>query len=122
MTGTKDEALAMTDREMDLDFGKADEVLQKRANDVERYNANILRLARPAFLDLLVLNCASLDDINGSCDVLAGIAMTLNDPRLTSTLKTRVAKVRATVTAEAARQKRLHIDEARDVPPLTGKG
>jgi hypothetical protein len=125
MTGTKDELLAVKDRELDLDSEAASNVLQRRATDIETYNGNILELARPVLRELVVLYAAMLtvdDEERRGLDVLTAVAMALNDPRLTYTLKKRVARILATLATEAARQSRAPNGEPREIEPLTGRG
>jgi hypothetical protein len=125
MTGTKDELLAVKDRELDLDSEAAANVLLKRAAALEDYNANILALARPVFTELVVLYAAMLsidDEEQRGLDALTAVAMALNDPRLAYTMKKRVAKALATLATEAARQSRTTDSEPRDATPLAGRG
>jgi hypothetical protein len=106
------EDIAAAERVLEFDSAAVADVLTARASELAKYHAAILALARPVIRDLIVQYTAVLqtcDEDGAPLDVgtlLGAVAMALDEPRLQTTLRARVAKVRASVTLEAARQQR----------------
>jgi hypothetical protein len=126
VTGTTDEVLAQFQRLHQRDPKALEAVLRVRVTELSRYNAHLLPIAREVIEKLFVLNMAMFveSDSHDGYAVLGALAMTLDNPRFTHTLRERVAEVRATAAAEDVRQRAAYpfgIERTEAELPATGQ-
>ena len=109
MTATQSEALAAIERNLEVDPKAAADVLLQRVRELAAYHAPVLKIARPLIRELIVGYAAMLQNATEDATfdlgtLLGAVAMALDEPQLTTTLRARIARARTTVAAEALRQ------------------